>query len=145
MFDSHEGPRVFGVPLGQDFSTALHDGLRLYFKTMSPTDVARVEVYVNTRRMQRRLTALFHEGNSLLLPRIRLVTDLGHDGVEQNLPPAISPLRRRLEVAQLVKGLLEADPTLASQDSAIDLAESLVALMNEMQGRRCSAGNNRQP
>ena len=134
MFEPHEGPRVFGVPLGRDFSTALYDGLRRYFKTMSPTDVARTEVYVNTRRMQRRLTSLFHEGNALLLPRIRLVTDLAHDSVEQNLPPAISPLRRRLEVAQLVKGLLEADPTLASQDSAIDLAESLVALMNEMQG-----------
>ncbi|HCP81222.1 MAG TPA: double-strand break repair protein AddB [Octadecabacter sp.] len=134
MFDPYKGPRVFGVPLGQDFSTALHDGLRQRFETMSPSDVARVEVYVNTRRMQRRLTALFHEGGALLLPRIRLVTDLAHDTVEQNLPPAISPLRRRLEVAQLVKGLLEADSTLASQDSAIDLAESLVSLMNEMQG-----------
>ncbi|SMX41165.1 double-strand break repair protein AddB [Octadecabacter ascidiaceicola] len=134
MFDPNDGPRVFGVPLGQDFSTALHDGLRQYFETMSPTDVARVEIYVNTRRMQRRLTALFHAGGALLLPRIRLVTDLAQDNIEQSLPPAISPLRRRLEVAQLVKGLLEADPTLASQDSAIDLAESLVALMNEMQG-----------
>ncbi|MEN8919017.1 MAG: double-strand break repair protein AddB, partial [Octadecabacter sp.] len=134
MFESQTGPRVFGVPLGQDFSTALHDGLRQYFKSMSPSDVARVEIYVNTRRMQRRLTALFHEGGALLLPRIRLVTDLAQDHIDQNLPPAISPLRRRLEVAQLVKGLLEADPTLASQDSAIDLAESIVALMNEMQG-----------
>ena len=134
MFEPHDGPRVFGVPLGQDFSTALHDGLCEHFKAMSPTDVARVEIYVNTRRMQRRLTTLFQKGNALLLPRIRLVTDLAHDSIEQNLPPAISPLRRRLEVAQLVKGLLEADPTLASQDSAIDLAESLVALMNEMQG-----------
>ncbi len=134
MFEPHQGPRVFGVPLGLDFSTSLHDGLRQYFESMSPTDVARVEIYVNTRRMQRRLTTLFHKGNALLLPRIRLVTDLANDSIEHALPPAISPLRRRLEMAQLVKGLLETDPTLASQDSAIDLAESLVALMNEMQG-----------
>lgn len=134
MFDPQKDPRVFGVPLGQDFSTALHDGLRQYFNSMSPMDVARVEVFVNTRRMHRRLTELFHEGGALLLPRIRLVTDLAQDSIYQDLPPAISPLRRRLEMAKLVKGLIEAVPALASQDSAIDLAESLVDLMNEMQG-----------
>lgn len=134
MFDAIKGPRVFGVPLGQDFSTALYDGLRSRFLGMTPTDVARVEIYVNTRRMQRRLTSLFHEGDALLLPRVRLVTDLAQDAIGRDLPPAIAPLRRRLEVAQLVKGLLDVDPTLASQDAAIDLADSLVALMSEMQG-----------
>ena len=134
MFDPIKIPRVFGVPLGQDFSTALYNGLRTSFETMAPIDVARVKIYVNTRRMQRHLTSLFHQGNALLLPRICLVTDLAQDAVGRAIPPSIAPLRRKLEVAQLVKGLIDADPTLASQDSAIDLADSLVALISEMQG-----------
>jgi double-strand break repair protein AddB len=134
MFDPMKIPHVYGVPLGADFSTALYDGLRAAFETMSPADVARVVIYVNTRRMQRRLTSLFHQGDALLLPRIRLVTDLAQDAVGRAIAPSIAPLRRRLEVAQLVKGLIDADPTLASQDAAIDLADSLVALMSEMQG-----------
>ncbi len=134
MFEGVKSARVFGVPLGQDFSTALYEGLCARFSGMSPTAIAQVEIYVNTRRMQRRLTSLFHEGDALLLPRIRLVTDLAQDAIGRDLPPAIAPLRRRLEVAQLVKGLLDVDPTLASQDAAIDLADSLVALMSEMQG-----------
>lgn len=134
MFEPIEKPRVFGVQLGCDFSTALHDGLRKRFANLAPEDVAQVEVYVNTRRMQRRLIDLFHEGDAVLLPRIRLVTDLGHDVGLKDIPPAVAPLRRRLEVAQLVKGLIEADPTLAARDSAFDLADSLVALMGEMQG-----------
>jgi ATP-dependent helicase/nuclease subunit B len=134
MFDPIKIPRVFGVSLGLDFSTALYDGLKESFETMAPTDVARVEIYVNTSRMQRRLTSLFHQGDALLLPRIRLVTDLARDTIRRDIPPSIAPLRRRLEVAQLVKGLIDADPTLASQDAAIDLADSLVALMSEMQG-----------
>ena len=134
MFDPMKIPRVYGVPLGADFSTTLYNGLRAAFETMWPADVARVVIYVNTRRMQRRLTSLFHQGDALLLPRIRLVTDLAQDAVGRAIAPSIAPLRRRLEVAQLVKGLIDADPTLASQDAAIDLADSLVALMSEMQG-----------
>lgn len=134
MFDPQSDPRIFGVSLGQDFSSALYEGLRTRFANMAPTDVAKVEIYVNTRRMARRLTKLFHTGDALLLPRIRLVTDLAQDALVQAIPPAIAPLRRRLEVAQLVKGLIEADPTLDSQDAAFDLADSLVALMSEMQG-----------
>ncbi len=134
MFDDQSSPRVFGVSLGQDFSRALYDGLVTRFADIAPTDVAKVEIYVNTRRMARRLSALFHTGEALLLPRIRLVTDLAQDALVQAIPPAIAPLRRRLEVAQLVKKLLESDPTLASQDAAFDLADSLVSLMSEMQG-----------
>lgn len=134
MFDVTDTPRVYGVPLGSDFSTALHNGLRAHFATLAPEQVAEVEVYVNTRRMQRRLVSLFHDGDALLLPRIRLVTDLGLDIALQDIAPAVAPLRRRLEVAQLVKQLITTDPTLASQDSAFDLADSLVALMGEMQG-----------
>ena len=134
MFEHSDTPRVYSVPLGTDFSDALHDGLRDRFAILAPQDVAKVEIFVNTRRMQRRLVSLFHKGDAVLLPRIRLITDIGTDIALGDIPPAIAPLRRRLEVAQLVKQLLLSDPTLASQDSAFDLADSLVALMGEMQG-----------
>lgn len=138
MFETQDGPRVFAVPLGQDFTTALYLGLRRRFDDMVPADIARVEVFVNTARMRRRLTSLFHNGPATFLPKIRLVTDLAQDAFSSDVPPAIAPLRRKLEVAQLVRGLLEADPTLASQDAAFDLADSLVALMSEMQGEGVS-------
>ena len=134
MFDPTDRPRVFAVPLGCDFSSALHDGLRKRFAKRTPEDVAKTKVYVNTRRMQRRLITLFQNGDALLLPRIKLVTDLGAEIGLQDSPPAVAPLRRRLEVAQLVKQLIDADQTMAARDSAFDLAESLVALMGEMQG-----------
>lgn len=134
MFSPTQIPRVFGVPLGLDFSQQLYNGLIDRFAQHTPAEMAAAVIYVNTRRMQRRLTDLFHQGPAVLLPQIRLVTDLGKSSGLQDIPAAVSPLRRRLEVAQLVKGLIEADPTLASKDSAFDLADSLVDLMAEMQG-----------
>ncbi len=56
MFNLMKIPRVYGVPLGADFSTSLFDGLRAVFETMPPAAVARVVIYVNTRRLPRRLT-----------------------------------------------------------------------------------------
>ncbi|MBT8412560.1 MAG: double-strand break repair protein AddB [Octadecabacter sp.] len=138
MFDAHPSPRVFAVPLGVDFSAQLYQGLHDRFSGMAPTDIAKVEVFVNTRRMQRRLAELFHQGPASLLPKIRLVTDLGDTIDVGTVPPAVAPLRRRLEVAQLVKGLINADPTLAPKEAAFDLADSLVKLMGEMQGEGVS-------
>lgn len=134
MFDPQSSPRIFAVPLGMDFSSQLHRGLMDAFEPMTPQDIAKVEILVNTRRMQRRLTELFHQGPALLLPRIQLITDLGEIAQMHAVPSAVSPLRRQLEVAQLVHGLLDADPSLAPKETAFDLADSLVALMGEMQG-----------
>ncbi|MDB4213544.1 double-strand break repair protein AddB [Octadecabacter sp.] len=138
MFNLQTTARVFGVPIGADFTSELFYGLQTKFASMSPTDVAQVEVYVNTRRMQRRLLSLFHQGDAILLPQIKLITDLAQSINLRDIPPAVAPLQRRLEVAVLVKGLIDADPTLAARSSAFDLAESLVALMDEMQGEGVS-------
>ncbi|MDB0061780.1 double-strand break repair protein AddB, partial [Octadecabacter sp.] len=138
MFNYETPARVFGVPVGADFTSELFHGLQAKFASMAPTDVAQVEIYVNTRRMQRRLLSLFHQGDAILLPQIKLVTDLAQNINLRDTPPAVAPLRRRLEVAVLVKGLIYADPTLAARSSAFDLAESLVALMGEMQGEGVS-------
>jgi len=50
------------------------------------------------------------------------------------IPPQIPPLRRRLELVQLVNRLIKTQPNLAAQSAAFDLADSLAELINEMHG-----------
>ncbi|MGR3343018.1 MAG: double-strand break repair protein AddB, partial [Paracoccaceae bacterium] len=98
-----------------------------------PEYLARIEVFVNTRRMQRRISRLFDDGPARLLPKIRLVTDLAHDPAGRDLPPSFSPLRRRLELSQLIARLLDKEPDLAPRSAIFDLADSLALLLGEMQ------------
>ncbi len=133
MFEASDKPRLFGLPPGVDFPTELARGLRDRFAGHPPEGLARAHIYVNTRRMQRRLRLILAELEPLLLPKIRLVTDLGQDPT-LDIPAAISPLRRRLELAQLVLELIHRQPDLAPRSAAFALADSLAALMDEMQG-----------
>lgn len=134
MFEPSDTPRLFGLPPGVDFPRAVVEGLRARFCGEPPEALARVNLFVNTRRMQRRMVTLFDEGPAVLLPRIRLVTDLGQDAAFADLRPAVSPLRRRLELADLVARLLDSQPDLAPRAAIYDLADSLAGLMDEMQG-----------
>lgn len=135
MFEPSQAPRVFAVPPGVDLPRALVRGLeaRLTSTGASPESWARVEIFVNTRRMQRRVISLFHAGPARLLPRIRTITDIGQDIGMADLPAPVPPLRRRLELTQLVARLLEQEPDLAPRTSIYDLADSLANLMDEMQ------------
>ncbi|PIE08300.1 MAG: double-strand break repair protein AddB [Rhodobacterales bacterium] len=133
MFDPTT-PRLFALPPGVDYPKAVVDGLIARMQGHPPEALARVTLYVNTRRMQRRLAALFDTGSARLLPRIRLVTDLGRDAAFADLPPAVSPLRRRLELAELVARLLDRQPDLAPRAAIYSLADSLASLVDEMQG-----------
>ncbi|KPP89214.1 MAG: double-strand break repair protein AddB [Rhodobacteraceae bacterium HLUCCA08] len=132
MFETVSTPRVFAVPPGVDFGRALVSGLLDRIGGAPPEALARVEIYVNTRRMQRHLRRVFDAGPARLLPRLRLVTDLARTG--SDLPPPVNPLRRKLELAQLVAGLIDADPSLAPATARFDLADSPTALMDEMHG-----------
>jgi len=139
MFDPAKAPRIFGLPPGVDFPQALVDGLRSRLSGAAPEQMARVQLIVNTRRMARRIQQLFDEGPASLLPRINLVTDLGEDWTMGQIPPAVPPLRRRLELTRLVAGLLEAQPDdIAPRSALFDLADSLANLMDEMQGEGVS-------
>ncbi|PHQ81703.1 MAG: double-strand break repair protein AddB, partial [Thalassobium sp.] len=138
IFKTAKTPRVFGLPPGVDFARALVDGLLDRGGALPPQDFAKIEVYVNTRRMQRRLVSMFDNGPARLLPRIRLVTDLALDPLAADLPPPIAPLRRRLELSVLVSDLLERQPDLAPRAALFDLSDSLAALMDEMQGEGVS-------
>lgn len=123
---------IFGLAPGVDFPAALLNGLEDRLAQATPRDWAQVEIYVNTRRMQRRLAELFLQGPARLMPKIRLVSDLGHVTLGAGLPAPIPPLRRRLELSQLIAGLLDRQPDLAPRSALLDLSDSLAALMDEM-------------
>ncbi|WP_377510060.1 double-strand break repair protein AddB [Octadecabacter sp. R77987] len=138
IFSPSSTPRLYGLPPGVDFGAALVDGLLERSGALLPHDFAKVEIYVNTRRMQRRLLSLFDTGPARLLPRVRLVTDLALDPLAADLPPPVAPLRRRLELSVLVSDLLDRQPDLAPRAALFDLSDSLAALMDEMQGEGVS-------
>ncbi len=138
MFEPSTSARVFALPPGLDFPTALIEGLTDRLKSRPPETLAQVHLIVNTTRMARRLRDIFDSGPARLLPRISLVTEIGAIWSGDAAPPSVSPLRRRLELAQLILRLIETQPDLASRASAYDLADSLAALMDEMQGEGVS-------
>ena len=138
MFEPVGHPRVFGIPLGVDFPRALVDGLMARHADQPPEALAKVHLVVNTRRMARRLRTLFDEGPALLLPRISLLTDLAEEWDLADIPDPVPPLRRRLELTQLVASLLDAEPDLAPRSSLYPLADSLAGLMDEMHGEGVS-------
>ncbi len=134
MFDPNDTPRIFGLPPGVDFASALVDGLIARSGQMKPDDWARTVIYVNTSRLQRRIRTVFDAGPPRLLPKVRLISDLANDPVSHALPPPVSSLRRRLELSQFVSALLERQPDLAPKAALYDLSDSLADLMDEMQG-----------
>ncbi len=129
---------IFGLPPGADFPRLLTRGLHDRMAGLPPEAMARVTLYVNTQRMRRAITGHFVAAGAGLLPQIRLVTDLGQDVIFPDLPPAVSSLRRRLELTQLVGALIDREPTLAARSAVFDLADSLATLMDEMRGEGVS-------
>jgi len=107
VFKQSDKARVFGIQPGADFAESLVNGL-----------------------IDRGISA----GPALLLPKIRLITDLALQGRTNDVPPPVSPLRRRLELTQVVAALLEQQPDLAPRAALYDLSDSLANLMDEMQG-----------
>ena len=130
MFDN-PGPRIFALPPGVDFPERLVAGLRARMAGQPPEAMAGVLLYVNTQRMRRRIVELFTAEGASFLPRLRLVTDVA---ALPGLPAAVPPLRRRLQLTQLIGRLLDAQPDLAPRSALFDLADSLATLMDEMQG-----------
>jgi len=128
MFEPKATPRVFGIAPGVDFPSALAQGIRDRMAGRPAEDMARVEVIVNTARMQARLReALIAQGPGFL-PRIRLITDLAEGGTGE------SSLRTRLGLAQAIRALLHQEPDLGPTSAAFSLADSLYTLLDEMQG-----------
>lgn len=127
-------PRFFHMPPGVDFARELVRGLKERLAGQPPEAMARVTVFLNTARMRRRVIEGFLEDGPGLLPRLRLLTDISEGLTQLNLPRTVSPLRRRLELTQLIASLLDRQPDLAPRSALFDLADSLAGLMDEMQG-----------
>lgn len=141
MFETASHPRVFGIAPGLDFPATLVSGLRNRLEGAPPEDMARIDVIVNTRRMARRLREIFDAGPPGFLPRIHLLTSLDALVPQAVLAPPSPPLRRRLELIQLVSTLLDADGRLAPRASLYDLSDSLANLIDEMQGEGVTAAD----
>lgn len=125
---------VYGLPPGADFGQALVAGLAARLAGQPPEAWARVTILVNSGRMGRRLREVLTAGPARLLPRIRVLADLGSDAGFPDIPPARPALHLRLDLAELLGALIARQPDLAPPSSVHDLAESLAALMDEMAG-----------
>lgn len=139
LFSPADGPRVFALPPGIDFLGALIAGLEARLPRgdlfgPDPLAVAQVEIWVNTRRAARALAERMATGAPRLLPRIRVVTDLADAALAPlDLPAPVPPLRRKLELARLVRTLAASAPDLAAGSAVFDLADSLAELLDELQ------------
>ncbi|WP_417258518.1 double-strand break repair protein AddB [Celeribacter sp.] len=132
MFEPSDKPRLFGLPCGVDFPRAVKEGLLERFGTDQPELLARTEIFVNTSRMKRDLLAAFDDGQTRLLPRVRLVTELGRDLRFRDLRMPVSGLRLRLELAQLITHFLDNRPGFAERSAVYGLADTLALLLGEM-------------
>ncbi|MFT3975136.1 MAG: double-strand break repair protein AddB [Amaricoccus sp.] len=139
LFQPSDGPRVFALPPGIDFLGALIVGLEARLPSgdlfgPDPMALAEVEIWVNTRRAARALAERMAGGGPRLLPRIRVVTELADAATAPlDLPEPVPPLRRKLDLARLVRGLAAAAPELAAGSAVFDLADSLAELLDELQ------------
>jgi double-strand break repair protein AddB len=130
-------PALYALPPGVDFPAKLVAGLLHRMQGQPPEALARVTLILNTQRMRRRVTECLLAKGARLLPRLLLLTDVVGLGPLPP-PPAIPPLRRRLELTVLLDKLLQTGTTDFPRSALYDLADSLAALMEEMEGEGVS-------
>ncbi len=133
MFNADgDTPNLFATAIGRDFCADLVSGLVGRLDGQPPEAIARVRIFVANGRMERRLRALFAARGAGFLPHIQPVQALSTQGALAGIPPAVSPLALRLELADLISRLLERSPDLAPRSALYDLADSLADLMGEL-------------
>ncbi|MGZ9809157.1 double-strand break repair protein AddB [Pseudoroseicyclus sp. H15] len=128
-----ERPGLFTLPPGVDFAREVLAGLDARLGEAPPEARGRVTIWVNTNRMARRMKEISAESGARILPRIRTLTDLALMP-EAGAVTAAPPLRRKLELTRLTAALIEARPELAPRSALFDLADSLAAILAEMEG-----------
>lgn len=123
---------LFALPPGVDFASQFVAGFLQRMKDHPPEMIARSTIYVNSGRTLTAMQEAFDRHGPLLLPRLRVVTDLGA-GNAVRMGALADPLARRLQLARLIDRLLRSRPDLAAGHSVPALAHSLADLMTEMQ------------
>ena len=131
--------KVFSLPPGVDFATELVRGLVERLAGQPVEAMAQVTLYLNSKRMRTRVTEVFAQGAASFLPRMFVLSELAQHPSLADLPPPSSPLRRQLDLARLIDGLLRAQPDLAPRSALFDLARSLGLLLDEMQDEGVTA------
>ena len=129
---------VFGLPPGVRYAELFAKGFWERFGDLNPEAVPRIDVLVNSRRALRVLSdALAARGGARLLPRFRVVGELGADPLlAPDLPPAVDPMRRQLRLTRLVEKFLDSQHRAGSAraaplSAAPELARSLAGLLDE--------------
>lgn len=136
-------PRWFTIPAHRPFVADLARGLLEALAPMGPGALSEAIVLTPTRRASRSLSEAFVAaagGRALLLPQIRALGDLdeGEPPFEPgdlalDLPPAISPWRRRFELARIV---VEKAPRLGRSldaQAALELGDALAGFLDSIQ------------
>ena len=125
-------PRIIGLPPGADFPRVVAKALIEQQCSEPPESFAKVQIFANAGRMQRRLLDCMADGEARVLPRVHLVSDLLSQVQGAGFPAPIPALDRKLEMARLLAPLLETKSAPAPRASIFDLADSLIALLDEM-------------
>jgi ATP-dependent helicase/nuclease subunit B len=136
-------PRWFSIEASRPFLADLAVGLAGALARLEPQEAASTLVLLPTRRACRELARAFLEaspGQAALLPQIRALGDLDEGeppfepgAAAADLPPPITPGRRRFELAALVAqnaGLI--DRTLDAE-AALELADALAGFLDAWQ------------
>lgn len=137
-------PNLFTIPASVPFAKSLADEvIRRLNAENDPLALSRATIYVPTRRAVRFLGEVFAHaaGGAALLPDIRALGDVDEDdelfeAISENieLPPPISPLRRRVLLARLILQWQRArsgEPFGFVQ--ALQLAKNLGGFLDEVQ------------
>lgn len=143
-FLDRAGPRWFTIPAHRSFVRDLASGLYSALGGADdPAALSEAIVLTPTRRGARALSEAFVEaagGKAVLLPQIRALGDLeaGEPPFEPgdlalDLPPSVSPLRRRFELARLVIDHADMIERTLDASSALDLADALSAFLDSVQ------------
>ena len=143
-FLDQSGPRWFTIPAHRSFVRDLASGLYLALgQGHDPAALSEAIVLTPTRRGARALSEAFVEaagGKAVLLPQIRALGDLeaGEPPFEPgdlalDLPPSVSPLRRRFELARLVLDHSDMIGRQLDASSAMDLADALAGFLDSVQ------------
>ena len=136
------GERWFTIPAHRPFVVDLAAGLLAAFGD-APESMVGAVVLTPTRRGARSLADAFVQaggGRAVLLPQIRALGDLdeGEPPFEPgdlalDLPPAITPLRRRFELARLVAEHAHLFDRPLDAAAALELADALAGFLDSLQ------------
>ncbi|MFN3512644.1 MAG: double-strand break repair protein AddB [Phenylobacterium sp.] len=148
LFD-RPGPRWFNIPAHRPFVSDLAKGLFDALSPFGPEALSDATVLTPTRRGARALADAFlavSGGRALLPPQIRPIGDLDEGeppfepgDIALDLPAAIEPLRRRLELTRLVKGKEALLGRELDAAAALELADALGAFLDSLQIEEVSA------